>query len=1102
MPPVNRLCRAAALIARIATVAGLAALAAGAPAATPAENRADLRWAGRAQLGFQHLTGEHGLPNEVSVALAQDAAGYLWVGTAGGLARWDGYQFRSFRFVPGEAGSLPDNLIQTLHADRAGRLWVGTSAGGLARHDPATQRFVTVAAGPQGLGHVSVRAIADDGEGGLWVGTDGGLDHLDGRSGAVTALPLGAASGLTGDRVVALLLDRRGRLWAGSNRGLFRRDAGAARFEAVPLPHAGSGTPQPEVLREDSQGRVWIGTNRAGVFVIAPGGPARALQEHEPGSDAGDGPPLAAQRIGAIVEARPGEIWIATLGQGIVVVDAASGATRRLRHRAGMAASLVDDTVRGLLLDRSGLLWAATHGGLSRTDPRTAGIQTIVGERGTLSARREYDTLMAHGDGRLWLGTLNDGVEIVTADGRAAPALRPDAARPEQALPPDVVSGMAESEDGSVFIGTYRGLYHAAADARSVRRVHLPGREPTAGTGPLLRDGALLWVGGLSDGLWRLALRKGAAPAQRVQPASALTDRRITALARGPGGELWIGTRNGLNRYDPVRGTLQRLPAGAPPQALAAGFVSSLLLDRRGQLWVGTYGGGIHRLLAGTADAPVRWQRYGREQGLPDENVNALLEDDEGRIWASTEDGLALLDPARGRAQALRRAEGVVFLSYWTGAATRTPGGGLLFGASGGLTLVRPAPVAPSAWLPPVVATEVRVGGQPVAPPAAGSGEVLRVPAQANQLVVQYAALDFSSPERNRYEHKLEGYDADWQPSDARQRLATYANLPPGDYRLLLRGSNREGLFAEAALALPLTVLPAWHQSWSFRAALGGLALAALWALVQLRTRVLLARRRELQQLVDARTAELRAVTQALEQKQAVLERASIIDPLTGLHNRRFLAEEIEGTLAASWRRAQGAPGHAPAAGVHDTDTLFFLIDADRFKRINDDLGHAAGDTVLVQLGLRLQAAMRESDFVVRWGGEEFLAVARDTDRARADELAERIRAAVAEQPFRLDDGRTLDVSCSVGHAAWPFVPAQATAVDWQGVVNLADIGLRAAKRLGRNAWVGVHATPATQPAGLPARATAAPLRALQAGEIAVTSSRPQAELAAALREG
>jgi diguanylate cyclase (GGDEF)-like protein len=1081
---------------RVATALAALLLALAAAHAAPAP----ARWAGWAETGFQHLTADQGLPNDIATAVAEDGQGYLWFGTSGGLARWDGYQFRSHKFDPARPGGLPDNLIQVLLGDAQGRLWIGTSGAGLVRYEPASQSFTTIGAGAQGLSHVSVRALADDGHGGLWVGTDAGLDHVDMASGRITRVPVHLGAGRPGvdQRVVALLVDRRGRVWAGTTSGLQRRDAAGAPFHVVPLPttRRGPGAPaRPEALLEDSAGRIWVGTARAGLFVLDADGSA-AREVRETAVPAGSNP-LAALRVLALLEVRPGEVWAGTLGQGIVAVDSASGRTRRLMHQLAVPSSLVDNAVRGLYRDRSGLVWVATHAGLSRVDPRAAAVLTINGTRPGSPVRSEFSTLMSARDGRVWLGTHSDGLEIVDPASGRMQTLRPRAATPEVALPTDVISGLLQVADGSVLVGTYRGLYRAQADGTRVARLSWRGRLATEGVGPMLDDGPRVWVGGLTDGLWSLDLASGQARAAIANPEAQLTDRRITAMARGAGGELWIGTRNGLNRYRPDSGEILHVGTGTPAEGgLAAGFVTALLLDRTQRLWVGTYGGGVHVLEATSAAAArPRFQRVARAEGLPDDNINALLEAPDGRVWASTENGLAAIDPATLRARAVRRAEGVVFQSYWTGSATRTGAGELLFGASGGLTLVRPEALPAWTHQPPVAATEIRIGGQTV--PAPAPGVALQVQPQANSLSVQYAALDYSAPERNRYAHRLEGYDADWVVTDAQHRLATYANLAPGDYRLLVKGSNREGVFGDTLLTLPVQVLPAWHQTAWFRVLAALLLLAAVAAVVHLRTRVLQARRRELQRLVDERTAELQAVSRALEEKTRVLEHASICDPLTGLHNRRFLTEHIEAALAASQRRA--LDGAARGGSPVDTDTLFFLIDVDHFKRVNDELGHAAGDSVLVQLAQRLRAAMRESDDVIRWGGEEFLAVAHDTDRARADELAERIRASIAAAPFRVGAGRDVHITGSIGHAAWPFVLRQPQAVDWLGVVNLADVGLLAAKRLGRNAWVGVVSGAAARPEGLALRVQASPLQALKSGELKLTSSAAPKDAEAAL---
>ncbi|MFO1270520.1 MAG: diguanylate cyclase [Rubrivivax sp.] len=596
-------------------------------------------------------------------------------------------------------------------------------------------------------------------------------------------------------------------------------------------------------------------------------------------------------------------------------------------------------------------------------------------------------------------------------------------------------------------------------------------------------------MGGYADGLWRLDLAGGRA--ERVaRGAERLSDERITTLARGPAGSLWVGTRFGLNRFDPASGRVERfLPDAARADSLANGFIGSLHTDAAGRLWVGTYGGGISVLDAGGK----RFFRMGRAQGLPDDNINAFVEDGSGGLWVSTDDGLALIDPGRFEARALRAVEGAVLPTYWTNAAARTAAGELLFGGAGGMTIVRPGRLQPWRWQPPVVATELQVGGRRQPLPEGGAAIV--VPPEANALAVEFSAADYSAPERNRYAYRLEGWDRDWVSTDATRRLAVYANLPPGDYRLLLRGSNRDGTWGEAPLALPVQVLPAWYQTLWARAAAGVLALLALSAVIGWRTRALRLRQAELERKVRERTAELEAVSKALEEKSRVLELTSITDPLTQLHNRRYLTQHIDVQVSASLRRAAESPRAAGAA--IDTDNVFFLVDVDRFKQVNDVHGHASGDAVLVQMGQRLRAMLRETDHLVRWGGEEFLVVARDTDRARAEELAERMRQAVAAAPFLGDDGRLLPVTCSIGFACLPFDRAQPRAFGWQDVVKLADVALYAAKRSGRDAWVGLHA--ADGAAGAGADTLASPAQALRQGQLRFTSNRAAPQVMAGL---
>ncbi len=195
-----------------------------------------------------------------------------------------------------------------------------------------------------------------------------------------------------------------------------------------------------------------------------------------------------------------------------------------------------------------------------------------------------------------------------------------------------------------------------------------------------------------------------------------------------------------------------------------------------------------------------------------------------------------------------------------------------------------------------------------------------------------------------------------------------------------------------------------------------------------------------------------------LEEAYRTLEEVSLTDPLTGLRNRRFLFQHMENDIAISLRRyddlARGEAGEAErAAGM---DLVFFMVDLDHFKEINDHYGHAAGDQVLIEMRARLREVFRESDYLIRWGGEEFLVVARATRRHESRIVAERIRAVVAGRPFDLLEGQQLLTTCSVGYACFPFFADQPRLLNWGQVLQLADHGLYMAKHGGRNAWVGL----------------------------------------------
>jgi diguanylate cyclase (GGDEF)-like protein len=214
---------------------------------------------------------------------------------------------------------------------------------------------------------------------------------------------------------------------------------------------------------------------------------------------------------------------------------------------------------------------------------------------------------------------------------------------------------------------------------------------------------------------------------------------------------------------------------------------------------------------------------------------------------------------------------------------------------------------------------------------------------------------------------------------------------------------------------------------------------------------------------VRERTRELAERNEDLRTANEKLEQASETDALTGLRNRRFLVNNIEQDLALVDRYHEELRRNPESAHVRaQPDLLFLMFDLDGFKAVNDSLGHAAGDRVLLQVRDILESACRKSDTVIRWGGDEFLVIARDSDRSHAEQLSERIRRDIEAHFFDVGVEEPERLTCSIGFAHYPFVQGGKSPLGWEQVVAIADRALYVAKKSSRNAWVGLHKTPRT----------------------------------------
>nr|WP_314857801.1 two-component regulator propeller domain-containing protein [uncultured Undibacterium sp.] len=1016
-------------------------------------------WRKFADTVFHRLSIQNGLPQYSATAIAQDGDGFIWVGTQGGLARWDGYRFRNYLPVQNDAHSLPDNYVMSLYTDPRGRIWVGTNGGGLAQYDNKLDRFIRISIGPQAISHVTINAIIGDGKNGLWLATRGGLNHYDPDSGKFQQFHADTKQGasLPSDLVRALTRDKTGSLWIGTSQGLVKQepqDAGSARFKSVRLPMEAGKIQRIVSLACSQDGKIWIGTFDAGAFYIDPkdGIPHRLLL---PQTDTDQLLP-ANDNIFTIRETTENEIWLGTYGKGVVIVNSTTLESKRLLHEASRSTSLADNSVWTIFRDRSGLIWVGSQRGISLHDPSSSAFFTLFGADKHPRGLVGIDFFSASGmsDGSVWIGSQNHGISILRSGSERFQNLLADDSKPMSALPQSAIYAIFQSQSGKVYIGTDKGMYRSDMSGENLQKLNLVPRNPALRIAAMLELSGKLFIGG-PEGLWEKDLALDEDKVTQPGWAKPVANKFINDLQRAPDGAVWVGTsQDGIYRIEPDTGAMQNFkPDPKNEHSLSHRNASSLLFDSRGWLWIAMQGGGLELLRTPNGKTDAKFIHLRKKQGLQNDLVNKVLEDTRGDIWVSTDEGLAKVHPDTLKVTPITEPDGVAISGYWSNSGSKLPQGDLIFGGVGGLTVVGSALMKEYKFDPPVVITSIQAGGRTIAANQArflgAKPEKLVINPDANSMTIEFAALDYSAPERNHYSYKLEGYDKDWIETDYTRRLAAYTNLAPGDYRLLLRGSNRSGVWSEKIIVLSIRVLPAWFQTWWAYASYFLVISTLVVGLIRWRLWRLANRNRKLELLVQERTRELEVSRQLLEQQ-------SLTDHLTGLRNRRYLNMCIDADIAQVNRAYQVLNPNDINRALLNIDIIFMMVDIDYFKLVNDEFGHAAGDLVLIETTKILKEAVRESDTIIRWGGEEFLIVARNASYLEAEVLAERIRTRIAEHDFILADGKVLHKTCSIGLTTYPFIPTSVEAFTWEQVVDIADQCLYAAKRGGRNAWTGL----------------------------------------------
>jgi signal transduction histidine kinase/ligand-binding sensor domain-containing protein len=819
---------------------------------------------------FDRISTADGLPGDVVYAILQDHQGFMWFGTGNGLARYDGYQFTVYQYDPGDPTLLSHPEVRAIYQTRNGDLWVGTG-GGLDRLDATTGTFSHY------LGGWTVLALAEDEEGILWVGTPSGLTHLDPANPEPAVFVRGSAGGgptrLVGDMVNAIVQDQAGEIWLatgvgpsyGYSRGLDRFDRPSGTFVHYlhdPDDPDSLGSGDVWAIFPDRQGGLWVGSD-GGLSRLDRSSETFARYQHDPS----DPFSLANDHVLAILEDSAGRLWIGT-ANGLDQLDRGQNRFIHYRHDRADTGSLSGDTILTIYEDRSGVVWIGTTAGISRYDETASQFSLYKNQPNSPYCLSDDVVLSVVEDrkGDVWVGTASGGLNRLDRDAGTVTVYRHDPADPAS-LSSDGVTALYEDRAGDLWVGTdTRWLEHFDPQTETFDHYwYLSAGEPWVITEDRAGD---LWIG-THNGLYRLNRTTHTETHYRYSAEPALSNNYVTAIYELRDGRLLVGTDGGgVSIWDPVTERFDYYGHDpADPNSLAHNSVFSFYEEPdKGVGWIGTWQG-LDRVDVASGKA----SHYTESDGLPGNAVIGILPDSAGMLWLTTNRGLSRFNPRTETFRNYGTQDGVPAGRLVQGAYSQSKSGEILVGSAAGLLAFYPDRMPENPFPPPIAVTALSLFNEVIRRDLSPD-EPIELSYKQNFLSFEFAALDYTAPEKNQYAYRLEGVDADWVQAGTRRR-ADYPNLRPGSYVFRVKGSNDAGVWNEEGTAVRITIAPPFWGTWWFRGivllVLAGTALGAY----RLRVRSIEARSWELERQVADRTVELSQTNVLLEEEIAEHQR-------------------------------------------------------------------------------------------------------------------------------------------------------------------------------------------------------------------------------------
>lgn len=843
---------------------------------------------------FERISVEEGLSQSTVYSILQDHKGFLWFGTDDGLNLYDGYSFKVYLNVPGDDESLSNNRIIALLEDSKNRLWIGTIGGGLNFFDRRTEKFRAYRNNPNDSNSLSndrIMALCEDPSGKIWVGTaDGGLNLFDPESETFKVyINTTTNPNLLPSNVIrTIFINSQNKLFVGTEKGIAILNRADDNFTHIDVKNEDGSIYDITMVRrfyDDSHGNLWIATDREGLIKYNYSTEQFTLYSEKVLSRK-----LASNTIHDIYEDDEGFLWIASYG-GLYRLDLDSGKINIYQYSSSNSNSLSSNLIRTVFEDDTGILWVGTH---------NAGISKYIRKynKFTIYKNNPEDplslpsstvrALYEDNDNIIWIGTYGEGLikfNIQTEEFKQYKYI------PNQSnsLPNNQVTSIVQDKNGYLWVATNGGITKLNPKSETFHNYY---NHPNSNTSiPDNRVRTLfidrnntLWLSTINHGIAKLHPNENSFTRYRFElnnPKSISQDR-VTILFEDNYNNFWLGTSSeGLNLFNRDKGITIKVFRNSQndKSTISSNRILSIFQDSKNRLWIGT-GSGLN--LYNYPDSTFK--TFTSLDGLPNDVILGILEDDNGMLWLSTNNGISRFDYSEPNTPKFRnfdKLDGLQSNEFSENACLKTHNGIMFFGGINNFSVFDPLKVMDNPFPPRVFITSARIIEK--SDNSQDNEKLINLleldelilDYYNNNLTINFAALHYSVPQKNSYKYMLEGFENSWVAPQGNHRFAVYTNLRPGKYTFRVIASNPDGVWNMEGDSIVIRIRSPFWMKWWFYILVSLLFAGIIFSLVRLRESGLIRAKRELEEMVAARTQEISSKSQEVLLQSEMLQKVN-----------------------------------------------------------------------------------------------------------------------------------------------------------------------------------------------------------------------------------